>query len=234
MDIDWFSSILLRHPLQPLLTDDHVVAWPNADSVDLDTGIYSHFSAEGHASDDCLGATIGHPEIDSVYWSEQHGQTCAVMAQQGVIYAITGQYIPEAALEQVAYEHGWFDPASGTSPESMGNMLSFYGIPNSNQTGLSITDIAVALEHGEKVIVALDANEIWTPQSASGAPLEQPNGGHAVWVTGIKVDEQTGEYSVVLNDTGRPDGRGFTIHMADFINAWDDYGNRAVITNIHA
>jgi hypothetical protein len=73
--------------------------------------------------------------------------------------------------------------------------------------------------------VGLDANEIWDPiYDYFGNPLEQEDGGHAVWVTGIDYGWD-GSISIILNDSGTPNGMASVIAYADFMNAWQDYGN---------
>jgi hypothetical protein len=176
---------------------------------------------------------IGNPDAEISHTHMQEGiNSCAVASQKGVIESITGKQVPEIELSYDAYRHGWYDPGSGTKPENIGKLLEEYGIPVHRGFDNSITDIATALSHGEKVIVGLNANEIWHPQSdAAGNPIEQPNEGHAVWVTGIYQDD-TG-WHVVMNDTGIKNGAGETVDAKDFINAWSDYGNFAVITKTH-
>ena len=114
----------------------------------------------------------------------------------------------------------------------MGNLLEANGIPVERKHGCSVVEMFDALNSGEKVIVGLDANEIWEPQvDEFGNPVEQPDQGHAVWVTGIQMDDN-GQLDVVLNDSGVSDGAGKTVPMKHFLNAWDDYGNFATITNL--
>jgi hypothetical protein len=173
---------------------------------------------------------VGNPFEDANFWQEQAGSSsCAVVAQMGVYESITGVELPEDAVCQIAEVNGWFDPNSGTSPEALGKILNAFGVTTETQYDASLNDIASALERGDKVIVALDANEIWNPlRDEAGNPIEQEDGGHAVWVTGIDQDEQ-GNIKVILNDSGISDGQMKVIDGVDFINAWDDFGNHLVI-----
>jgi hypothetical protein len=88
------------------------------------------------------------------------------------------------------------------------------------------------LQHNDRVIVGLNANEIWHPcrDSATGEPVELPLAGHAVWVTGID-QELDGSIKVILCDSGTPDGRAEAVDVADFLNAWADYGNEMVVAH---
>ena len=124
--------------------------------------------------------------------------------------------------EPKTYEH--------VPPEAVGNLLEYYGVPVDREYDTPLTDVFDALLRGDKVIVALNANEIWEPQAGpDGQPLELPVAGHAVWVTGMHQDDD-GQWTVVLNDTGTPGGRQETVSLPDFMNAWDDFGRYAVMT----
>ncbi len=176
----------------------------------------------------------GNPIADANCWQEQEGSTsCAVIAQIGVYESITGHTdISEADACRIAEANGWYDPDSGTMPENVGKILEYYGIPTEQRYDATLIDIANALEQGDKVIVGLDANEIWYPATdpVTGSSLEQSNAGHAVWVTGI--DQQPdGSVKIILNDSGAPDGRMKAVDVKDFTNAWEDYGNFAVFAD---
>lgn len=181
-----------------------------------------------------LGAyTGGAPEQDAAYWHHQEGQnSCAVAGQCGILESITGQSIDESQMAEIAETNGWYDPARGTYPSDAGKLLEFHGIPCDSGHHRDLMDIVDALDRGEKVMVGLDANEIWTPQyDPSGVPLDQPDAGHAVWVTGYRVSDD-GTFQFITNDTGIADGAARPVDLDDFINAWDDYDNFATITQM--
>ncbi|MBD2207430.1 C39 family peptidase [Calothrix sp. FACHB-1219] len=175
----------------------------------------------------------GNPIEDAQYWQKQQGSnSCAVVAQVSVLESITGIEISEAQACQVAEANGWFDPETGTTPEQIGKFLEHYGVPCEKSYNASLEDIADALEKGDKVIVGLDAHEIWNPlkDPMTGSPLEQANGGHAVWVTGIDT-EPDGSVRIILNDSGTPNGQMKVVDAEDFLNAWEDYGNLLVVAD---
>lgn len=173
---------------------------------------------------------VGNPLEDAKFWQEQAGSSsCAIVAQMGVYQSITGIELPEDAVCKIAEINGWFDPNSGTSPDALGKILNVFGVTIKNQYDASLNEIAQALEKGDKVIVALDAHEIWNPlRDGDGKPIEQEDGGHAVWVTGMDQDAD-GNIKIILNDSGISDGRMKVVDAADFVNAWDDFGNHLVI-----
>jgi hypothetical protein len=175
---------------------------------------------------------FGEPGENAEFWHQQSGQnSCAVVAQISIFESITGVTISEEKACEIAQENGWFDPDIGTYPSDVGKLLNELGVPTDQKYDGHLEDIADALEKGDRVIVALDANEIWSPmRDANGAAIEQPNGGHAVWVTGIDT-QPDGSVKIILNDSGHPDGKMTSIDAVDFLNAWEDYSNFIVVAD---
>ncbi|MCE3555580.1 hypothetical protein LWC33_29565 [Pseudonocardia sp. RS11V-5] len=179
---------------------------------------------------------VGTPDADAVHWHFQGPEeACAVVSQGSIIESLTGVPFDEAAATRWLEQQGWYDPATGTRPEDVTRLFQAYHVPTASGS-TTVGGLWDALAAGDKVMVTLDANEIWHPvhDPATGAPLEslQP-AGHAVWLTGIE-QNSNGEWKVVLNDSGHQGGRAETVALADFVNAWDDYGNQAVFAGGHA
>jgi hypothetical protein len=172
----------------------------------------------------------GDPMNEELFVHQQQGQnSCAVVAQMSVLESITGQRYSEQQLVELAEDHGWFDPAGGTMPADVGKILEYYHVPVQQQYDCTLEDLRSALDSGEKVIVGLDANEIWEPRHDSyGNPVEQLDGGHAVVVTGV-VEDASGNVYVAMNDSGVGEAR--LVPYEDFENAWSDFGHFAVITS---
>lgn len=180
-----------------------------------------------------LDTVAGDPAGDARWWNHQAaGDTCAVVAQQGILESLLHRDVPQDEIVRVAQEHGWYHPGEGTLPDDLGRVLEAYGIPVERGHDYSMRDLYNALLDGHKVMVGLDSDEIWDPQAGpDGLPADQFGGAdHAVWVTGITTDIH-GNLCVVVNDSGKPDGCHDVILVADFLNAWDDCGNFAVITH---
>jgi hypothetical protein len=165
----------------------------------------------------------GDPLTDADYWREQDSDaSCSVVAQISVYESLTGEYIPEADAADYAAEQGWFDPDTGTFTEDTGNILEDLGIEVSASYDNSLADLADALDAGNKPLVALDANEIWYPEyDRRGNSIELEDMGHVVWVTGIS-EEADGSVSIILNDSGDPNGSASVVGYDDFMNAWED------------
>jgi hypothetical protein len=176
----------------------------------------------------------GDPHADREWWNWQGlEQSCAVVAQQGVLESILHKDVSQDALVSIAQEQGWYDPECGTPPSCVGNLLEAFDIPVERHVDTTLEELYTALTHGEKVIVGLNAHEIWQPlHSPEGVPLKQEPAGHAVWVTGITVKDN--EFYVAVNDSAPLSGWRNEIPLKDFMNAWQDGGNFAVITKLHA
>lgn len=174
----------------------------------------------------------GNPQDDAVFWQQQEGSSsCAVVAQTNVYESITGHRISEEEACKIAQQNDWFDPDLGTHPSDIGKLLNELGIPTEQKYDAQLEDIANALEKEDRVIVGLDANEIWYPlRDGSGNPIEQTNAGHAVWITGIDT-QADGSVKIILNDSGSPDGQMAVVDALDFLNAWEDFGNLIVVTD---
>jgi hypothetical protein len=217
--------------------DDSMHVAPNTfdDTPLIDNDAQWHMPATSWNATDFDG--LGDPVHESPYWNQQQGQnSCAVVAQMSILESITGEQVSEDAICKMAEENHWFDPQTGTAPENVGKILNAFGVPTEQKTDASLVDIAAALERGDKVIVGLDALEIWQPiRDGGGQPVEQTlpsgqNAGHAVWVTGI--DQQPdGSVKLILNDSGTPDGQMKAVDAYDFVNAWSDYGNFLVVAH---
>lgn len=175
---------------------------------------------------------VGDPVEDAHFWQYQEGSSsCAVVAQMGVYESITGVDLTEAEVCDIAEANGWFHPDRGTYPDDMGKILNHFDIPTDTYYNADLNDIAQALADGNKVIVSLDAREIWEPiRDSDGNPLEQSDAGHAVWVTGID-QLPDGSVKLIINDSGTPDGQMKVVDAVDFVNAWDDFGNQIVIAH---
>ena len=171
---------------------------------------------------------VGHPVAESTHWHQQHENDCAVMAQADIYESITGHHLTEQEALRIVTQHGWYH--DGTTLDDTGKLLDYLGIHTQHYTNASLQDLYTALQRGDHVIVGVNANEIWFPyhDAATGAPIEQSVGGHAVWVTGID-QAPNGSIKVILNDTGKPGGQMEAVDAGDFMNAWSDFNNFMVV-----
>lgn len=236
-----FDNLALNEPLLPYnaiapetvsdtkLDDLEVLDAPSDDVFVFDFNQPSLGNVETNATES-LGGLLddpieyGDPLTDANYWQyQQHPYSCAVVAQISIYQSLTGQYISEQDASNYAQQQGWFDPNIGTQKEFSGHLLNSLGIGTYQQGDATLSTLESALAMGDKPIVALDGNEIWSPQlDLNGNPVEQANAGHAVWVTGIDY-EPNGSIGIVINDSGTPTGMASVIDYNNFLNAWQDF-----------
>lgn len=172
---------------------------------------------------------LGSPGGLRSFHRQQQGQNaCAVVAQISVLESITGQRVGEADAAKRAEEMGIYAPAEGTPTRALGALLASYGVEVERREGCTVDELADALSRGDRVLVPLNAQEIWFPHRAAGGTVvpQIPPAGHAVWVTGI--DCQDDRWTVLLNDSGRADGAMFAVSLDDFSQAWAEFDNLAV------
>jgi hypothetical protein len=177
---------------------------------------------------------------DTENWHQQESDSsCAIASQEFILDDFgksQGIDFTEEQLTQIAYDNGWYTPNSGTSMADMGKLLEAYGIPVERTTGASLDDLASRLDSGEKVMVAVDSDEIWSQgqdvtldEYSESIPGQDAN--HAVQVVGI--DYSGSEPMVILNDPGHPEGQGMRVPADEFVNAWNDSGNYMVATAVY-
>lgn len=173
-------------------------------------------------------AVSGNPAEAMEDW-EYQGDTgrCALYSQKFVIEDLTHQKIDIEELADVAEKNGWFSEDSGTPLLNMDKMLHHYGINSDMRFHNDIYDIDKCLQNGGKVIVSVDADEIWYGEKDGiYTPGDGPN--HAVEVIGIDRTNPN-EPMVILNDSGSPNGCGEAVPMNVFLDAWED-GNCQMIS----
>ena len=163
----------------------------------------------------------GDPKSSMEQW-EYQGNTnrCALYSQKFIVEEFIGEDIDINDFVTVANTNGWFSDDFGTTFLNTNKMLNYYGIENEMSFHNDIEDIDQCLKEGGRIIVAIDANEIWYGE---GGDLFTPDSGanHAVEVIGI--DYTDPEHPIViLNDSGNPNGKGVMIPLDDFVDAWED------------
>lgn len=206
--------------------------------VDLDTGALTLLSVEAGQIGDGLTAdelehfdadnadpddVIGEPGEAMELW-ECQGNTgrCALYSQKFIIEELTGREINIEDLVDLAEENGWFSEEGGTVPLNMNKLLNYFGVDNELSFNGDFDDIRECLENGGKVIVSIDADEIWYGETNDMFdPTDAAN--HAVEVIGIDNSDPDNPM-VILNDSGHEGGCGEMIPLDTFMDAWEDSG----------
>lgn len=176
------------------------------------------------ANDYGAGEIIGSPESDAQYWhQQQYDDSCAVVAQEGIIEKHIGNAPSETDLRNEAIENGWM-VNEGTKPEDVGKLLEAHDVPVGYQGSGSMEMLQDELAQGHDVIVGVDAGYLWQDPDDIGS-------GHAVWVTGMETDDAGNVNSVFVNDSGNPDiGGSGRISTETFETAWAAYNYDMVAT----
>ncbi|EDX83066.1 hypothetical protein S7335_244 [Synechococcus sp. PCC 7335] len=200
----------------------------------VDTGIVATPFEIGSCDPNPIDGVFGTPDEDMENWHQQtRDDTCAIASQEFVLDEVLGRDVTEQELTEVATANGWYTPGGGTPLHATGNLLEAYGVPVTQEFGGSLQDIAEKLEQGQKVIVGVDADEIWTPGEnaleddvlgdyiAGYGHIPGQDANHAVQVIGIDATDPNNPM-VILNDPGTADGQGFRVPAGEFENAWAD------------
>ena len=178
----------------------------------------------------------GVPDDDMEHWHQQaYPDTCAIASQEFILDSVTGVDFSEDELRQQAIDNGWYTPGGGTPLDCMGNLLEANGVDVDKEYGCTLEDLSNKLQGGQKVIVAIDADEIWYQGVDEDDYLSELNGmpgqgvNHAVQVIGIDNSDPNNP-TVILNDPGTPDGQGSRIPADQFIDAWADSNSYMIST----
>lgn len=194
------------------------------------SGVYADNLDNFDPAEADMSAVSGNPEQSMEQW-EYQGDTgrCALYSQKFVIEELTHQDIDIEELADLAEENGWFSEDSGTPLLNMDKALDYFGIDSEMSFHNDFSSLQRELELGKKIIVSIDADEIWYGEEDDlFTPGDGPN--HAVEVIGIDHTDADNPM-VILNDSGNPNGCGELVPLDAFLDAWED-GNCQMISCI--
>ena len=173
-------------------------------------------------------AVIGNPEEADDHWHLQSERnSCAVACQEFVAEQLLEREFSEQELIDYAKARDWYDPASGTSITDIGKLLEAVGLRVERSEHLTVSDLAMSLAEGEKVICGVNNMILQEPALAD---LPGINANHAVEVIGIDYSDP-GNPKVILNDPGVENGRGIRHTLDVFMDAWKTSVHFAVIAS---
>ena len=172
-----------------------------------------------------------NPEVQ-----QQYPDTCAIKSQQLVLEDF-GIDVSETQLVQTANANGWYN-GGGTNPQDVGNLLNLAGIPVTKQDG-NVFTLVNELAQGHKVIVGVDADELWHNDSVSEKWTNWANdffgpqgGNHALIVAGIDTSDPNNIQVIVKDPGSGEDGKPYPLEQ--FMDAWADTQCYMVSANISA
>ncbi len=149
---------------------------------------------------------------------------CSIKVQHIVLEEL-GVHVPEKELMEEAIAEGWYVEGKGMLLEHMGKTLECHGISIERKLNASIHDIMFALNEGSKVIVAVDAGELWfeteeEQETEEAEDLQEEIPDHVLLVVGLK-SQASQVVKVELKDPGL--GKVNRLFPVDrFIDAWKD------------
>lgn len=153
--------------------------------------------------------------------------SCALRSQQ-IILRDFGIDIPFDDLEKIALEAGVYTN-HGTYTDDIGKVLEIAGVGVHQVAGGTIYDLTNELAQGHRVMVSVDANELWYNDTTTGKltnwisdAIGHQGGNHALIVAGVEVDmDNPNNVKVVLTDPGAGDLR-IEYPIEQFMDAWRD------------
>lgn len=179
--------------------------------------------------------------------------TCAIRCQQ-IVLRDYGIMFSQNDLVAYATKKGWFDPDpenGGTDKNAVGNIIDDCGIKTTRTDNATIYDIIAELRAGHRVIVTVDADELWVKRQPNvfkrlfGKVKNSINdsiqdvmgvegANHALIVAGVNVNpNDPKDIHVTLIDSGTGE-MCVEYTFKEFENAWKDGNHRMVSTTIPA
>ena len=170
-------------------------------------------------------------------YQQTYADTCAIKSQQ-IILNDFGIPVTEDQLVQYSFDKGWYrGDGTGTLMTDVGNLLEVAGIPCTRQSDANVFNLVNELSQGHKIIVGVDADELWYDDTITGKFKnwyndffngETPN--HALIVTGIDTSDPD-NIKVVVTDPGNGDHYK-SYPLDQFMDAWADASCYMVSTDI--
>lgn len=173
---------------------------------------------------------------DPVYVQQPDDHSCALRSQQ-IVLRDFGIDIPFKDLEQIALDNGVYTN-EGTYTYDIGKVLQLAGVGMHQTEGNTVDDLINELVHGHRVIVSVDAHELWYNKTMGGKMLNWfkdaiglQGGNHALIVAGVEIDPTNPKNSkVILTDPGAGHLR-IEYPMEQFKDAWGDSNCFMAATN---
>lgn len=163
---------------------------------------------------------------DPVYIQQPDDHSCALRSQQ-IVLRDFGIDIPFEKLEELALSNGVYSD-QGTYTYDIGKVLQIAGVDMHQVQGSTFLDLTNELAQGHRVIVSVDANELWYTDPVSKLKnwfndvIGNQGGNHALIVAGVEVNPQNpNDVKVVLTDPGAGHLR-VEYPLDQFMDAWKD------------
>lgn len=169
----------------------------------------------------------GENVYDPIYIKQPDDHSCGLRSQQ-IVLRDFGIDIPFEDLERYALDAGVYSE-NGTYTYDIGKVVEMAGVGMHQVEGSTIYDLTNELAQGHRVIVSVDAHELWYNKT----PIQRLNnwmsdvigpqgGNHALIVAGVEVNpSDPKDVKVVLTDPGAGHLR-IEYPLDQFMDAWKD------------
>lgn len=170
---------------------------------------------------------FGENTYDPIFIKQPDDHSCGLRSQQ-IILRDFGIDIPFEDLERYAFDAGIYSE-NGTYTYDIGKVLEMAGVGMHQVKNGTIYDLTNELAQGHRVIVSVDAHELWYNDNVKGKLANWFNdvfgsqgGNHALIVAGVEVNPQNPkDTKVVLTDPGSGHLR-IEYPLNQFMDAWKD------------
>ena len=178
----------------------------------------------------------GQNIYDPIFIRQPDDHSCALRSQQ-IILRDFGIDIPFQDLEKLALEYGVYSE-NGTNMYDVGKVLELAGVGMHQVEGSNMLDLTSELSKGHRVIVGVDADELWYSDKLTDKlknwfndTFKEQGGNHALIVAGVDVNPQNpDDVKVILTDPGSGALR-VEYPMNQFMDAWKDSNCYMVATD---
>ena len=154
---------------------------------------------------------------------------CAIRSQQ-IILRDYGIDVSLEELKQFALQNGWYEDGGGTPMGYVGAIIDACGVGVRQDINCTVYDLVNELAQGHRVIVGVDANELWAVRDGNHIAqakefikdIFNEEANHALIVAGVEVNPSDPEdVKVILTDPGTGDLR-IEYTLEQFMDAWED------------
>lgn len=154
---------------------------------------------------------------------------CAIRSQQ-IILRDYGIDVSLEELKQFAIQNGWYEDGGGTPMGYVGAIIDACGVGVRQDINCTVYDLVNELAQGHRVIVGVDANELWADRDGNHIAqtkeffrdMFNEEANHALIVAGVEVNPNDPEdVKVILTDPGTGDLR-IEYTLEQFMDAWED------------
>lgn len=167
-------------------------------------GMYHPQQITGVYKDSLKDANVTEVASELTNWGQQEKRmSCAVRTQMMIGNEGPGRDFSEAELRRIAERNNWYSDRIGTYLENIGKIAQLcYGMERAQYKGMQIEQLDELKAQGAELIVTVDQALLARPYLPKPTTPD-----HVVELIGFDYSDAENP-KVIINDPGRPDGRG--------------------------